>query len=314
MFLRAMSEAAREARFHDQIANWLVEYGNENGYRAWSGNKEPLDARSGRLRFEYRPDAIWERGGNRVAFEVALNDGHRAIAGEIILANFAKCTKFFAIAIPYDRTKEELEDMVRMVAESVETHRLKHGATFIAITPQTVENNRIEEAKEMIRDTVIGAGWIKREKLGEVQYWITPVRGDERDSAENVIRTLVKENGIYALGEGTPGRASIRPGDWISFYASGSGVVAHAKVSTKPERKPHPKVRDSEKYQWTFEVTDARLYLDKPIGVDALMRQRLDAFSKIDPARPWGWFVLTTRALTKNDFMLLTGQSGRPKQ
>jgi hypothetical protein len=309
-----MREEAREARFHDQIANWLVEYGNENGYRAWSGNKEPLDARSGRLRYEYRPDAIWERGGNRVAFEVALNDGHRAIAGEITLANFARCTKIFVIALPFDRTKEELEDMVRMVAESVEAHRLKYGATLIAITPQVVENNRIEEAKETIQDVLVGADWIKREKLGEIQYWITPVRRDERSTAENVIRTLVKENGIYAFGENTPGRASVKPGDWICFYASGSGVVAHAKVSSKPERKPHPKVRDSERHPWTFEVSDVDLYLDKPIGIDASMRQRLDAFSKIDPTRPWGWFVVTTRALTKNDFVLLTGQSGRPKQ
>jgi len=149
---------------------------------------------------------------------------------------------------------------------------------------------------------------------GEAQYWLTPVRGDQESSAEDVIKKLVGEHGIYAFGDKTPGRSGVKPGDWICFYASGSGVVAHAKISSKPERKPDPRVRNSERYPWTFKVSNAKLYLDKPVSIDASMRQNLDAFSKIDPSRPWGWFVVTTRSMTRNDFMLLTGQSGRPKQ
>ncbi|MBO3840488.1 MAG: hypothetical protein QXS66_07140 [Thermoproteota archaeon] len=84
---------------------------------------------------------------------------------------------------------------------------------------------------------------MQEEIVEERQYWITPVRGDDVQTAEECIKTLVADSEIYAFGERTPGRKYIKPGDYICFYAFGKGVVAHAEVASHPENKPHPKVR-----------------------------------------------------------------------
>lgn len=60
-------------------------------------------------------------------------------------------------------------------------------------------------------------------------------RGDQ--TAEETIEDLVGRKGIYALGDRTPGRKVMGLDDWICFYASGTGVVAHVRVKSAPEGK-----------------------------------------------------------------------------
>lgn len=143
---------------------------------------------------------------------------------------------------------------------------------------------------------------------GDVCYWLTPVRSDETQTAEEVIGRLVGEEKIYAFGDKTPGRKYIKPGDLICFYATGNGVVAHAEVKTKPEEKPHPKVRNPSKYPWTFRLKGPVLYLDSPTVIDAALRSRLEEFSKRDLSKPWAWFVQATRKISEKDFRILTAQ------
>ncbi|GIW70818.1 MAG: hypothetical protein KatS3mg102_0360 [Planctomycetota bacterium] len=69
--------------------------------------------------------------------------------------------------------------------------------------------------------------------------WLTPVSGDADSSAAEKIQRLLSE-GVYAFGDRTPHRTRIQAGDWIAFYASGTGVVAHARVKSGPEHRPHP--------------------------------------------------------------------------
>jgi hypothetical protein len=88
----------------------------------------------------------------------------------------------------------------------------------------------------------------------DVSYWLTPVRSDEEATAEDTIKTLVGKEHIYAFGERTPGRRHIKPGDWICFYATGKGVVAHAKVASVPRKEANPNVRHSDRYPWIFDL------------------------------------------------------------
>jgi hypothetical protein len=141
---------------------------------------------------------------------------------------------------------------------------------------------------------------------GRSSYWLTPVKGDQEQSAEDCVESLVGKEGIYAFGEGTPGRKRLKPGDWICFYATTKGVVAHAKVVSSPERKPHKRVRHPEKYPWTFRLENTALYLDAPVVIDAATRSRLDAFQGRDLERSWAWFVQATRKITEQDFKILT--------
>ncbi|HDS45450.1 MAG TPA: EVE domain-containing protein [Methanomicrobia archaeon] len=139
----------------------------------------------------------------------------------------------------------------------------------------------------------------------ERSYWLTPVRSDEEQTADEVIESLVKEEHIYAFGERTPGRRNIKPGDLICFYSTGKGVVAHAQVASLPEYKVHPKVHHSDKYPWVFRVKDAHLYLDDPVIIDAALRGQLDAFKGRED-KAWAWFVQATRRVSEHDFRLLT--------
>ena len=136
----------------------------------------------------------------------------------------------------------------------------------------------------------------------EVNYWLTPVRSDEEQSAEEVIQTLVGKEQIYAFGEKTPGRKLLKPGDFICFYASSKGVVAHAEVASVPKNEPHPSVRHSEKYPWVFDLTAPDLYLDTPVAIDADKRSQLEQFEGRDPTKNWSWFVQATRKIAKHDF------------
>ena len=143
---------------------------------------------------------------------------------------------------------------------------------------------------------------------GEVVYWLTPVAPDEEQAAEQVIQALVGQARIYAFGERAPGRTRLKPGDWICFYASGKGVVAHAKITSLPEKKPHPRVRHSDQYPWVFRLSDERLYLEDPVVIDSDTRSRLDAFRGREPSKAWAWLVQATRKITEHDFRVLTRQ------
>jgi len=133
-----------------------------------------------------------------------------------------------------------------------------------------------------------------------------PVRSEAEATAEQVIQTLVEQEGIYAFGERTPGRKHLKPGDWLCFHASGKGVIAHAKVVSRPEKKPHHRVQHQEKYPWTFRVEKAKLYLNDPVIIDVEVRAELEAFQNRDLNRSWGWFVQATRRISANDFAVLT--------
>lgn len=147
------------------------------------------------------------------------------------------------------------------------------------------------------------------EVTAETGYWLTPVRSDEEGTAEDGVHELVVNEGVYAFGERTPGRKHLKPGDWICFYASGKGVIAHAKVISKPEKEPHPSVWQPDLYPWTFRVDSVEYYPENPVVIDVKMRGNLIEFKNRDLTRPWAWFVQGTRRLVEEDFKLLTHQT-----
>lgn len=142
----------------------------------------------------------------------------------------------------------------------------------------------------------------------EVGYWIAPVRSIPDESAKACIARLVGKEHIFAIGENTPGRKRIQPGDWIAFYANGVGVVAHAKVASPAEHKPVEIVRGLHKYPWVFRLINVKTYLDHPVVIDRALRSRLEAFRGRNPDGTWAWFVQVMRPVSKHDFGLLTGQ------
>lgn len=139
-------------------------------------------------------------------------------------------------------------------------------------------------------------------------YIITTTKSAEDVPAEEVVKTLVGKERLYAFGERTHHRKEIKPSDWICFYAAATGIVAHAKVASIPERKEHPAVHDPLSYPWVFRLSDIKVYTEHPVIIDDQLRSRLDAFKGHSPYRHWHWFVQRTRLVTEHDFRILTRQ------
>jgi hypothetical protein len=170
-----------------------------------------------------------------------------------------------------------------------------------------------EEPKEpsVSRTPETGPVIEKTSEKDQVGYWLSPVIGNDKQAAEEVIQDLVGVQRIYAFGERTPGRKHLKPGDMICFYAEGNGVVGHATVSSYPEKKSSSAIRDPERYPWLFSLEKNRTYIDNPVIIDAALRAKLDAFKNRDPNKPWSWFVFSTRRLSENDFRILTRENSR---
>jgi len=143
---------------------------------------------------------------------------------------------------------------------------------------------------------------------GDNSYWLKPLRADDMWTAEKVIETYVGQERIYAFSDRSPGKTQMKLGDWICFYASGKGVVAHAKVVSAPEKRSDSPIRNPETYPWVFDLTDISLYFDSPVMIDDSLRRRLNAFKGKDLKKRWAWFVQATNKITMHDFDILTGR------
>jgi len=133
-------------------------------------------------------------------------------------------------------------------------------------------------------------------KTTGLNYWLIPFKDP------GALQRLIVEENIWAFGENTPGRKSVKPGDWACFYLSKRGVVAHGQVSSNPTYLKHPKVRDPEKYPWVFKLINTVFYPESPTRLDVSLRRRLDSFKDRDPSKRWGWFVQSNRKITEHDF------------
>jgi len=156
---------------------------------------------------------------------------------------------------------------------------------------------------------------------GAEQYWLTPARSSDLGTAEAVIRNLVGGEHMFVFGNKTPGRKSLKPGDWICFYAAGKGVVAHAKVVSVPEEpvdvtdwmeRTHGStaqelVREMiARFPLAFRLDQVQLYTGNPVVIDVELRAKLEAFIGRDLSRGWSWLVVATHRISRHDFELLT--------
>jgi hypothetical protein len=135
-----------------------------------------------------------------------------------------------------------------------------------------------------------------------MEYWLAPVSSVGQLSAGARIQSLVGHERIFAFGDNTSARKRIRPGDAICFYAEGNGVVCDATVATKPFRRTDL----AERYPWIVRLSDIKLYLDHPVVIDQDLRRKLDAFKERASGKRWQWFVVTSRKISRHDFVLLT--------
>jgi hypothetical protein len=143
------------------------------------------------------------------------------------------------------------------------------------------------------------------EKEDHVTYWLTPVQSEKFRTAVAIIQILVGQESIFAFGNRGTVKSSLKPDDKICFYASRTGIVAHARVASVPERKQQLTV-DYQRYPWVVRLKHICLYLNNPVVIDDHLRKCSDAFHNREPDVPWSWFVQHTRRISTHDFRILT--------
>jgi hypothetical protein len=140
-------------------------------------------------------------------------------------------------------------------------------------------------------------------------HWLIPAGNRKGIKSIDYLKMWLAR-GYWALGERTPGRKAIQPGDRACFYAAGSHqVVAYADVVGKinapvsPEEWPEPNPQSDVLYKMPL----ANLtWLKPPTLLDLELRGQLEALAGQNPAGNWGLFFQTSRRLTQQDFKRLT--------
>jgi len=139
----------------------------------------------------------------------------------------------------------------------------------------------------------------------EVQYYMTSVASDDEETAVECIRRLLGKK-FYAFSANSAYRNQMKAGDWLCFYAAGTGVVAHARLATAPAHQLRQEISSPENFPWVVELDSVSIYADQPVVLDAATRGKMDIFAGKDPGKPWAWVVQGTRKLSAHDFGLLT--------
>jgi hypothetical protein len=140
------------------------------------------------------------------------------------------------------------------------------------------------------------------------RYWLTPVADRGELSPEDVIQQTVG-NGQFGFSSDAMQRMRLRPGDQVAFYGSQTGVVAEATVQSRPARVDNPsqelQIPEADSYPYIVDLGQTRVF-DEPVELSERVREALDAFEGKDPSDSWGWFVLTVRELSAEDYETLT--------
>jgi hypothetical protein len=143
------------------------------------------------------------------------------------------------------------------------------------------------------------------------RYWLMPCGsiGDGVLPMERLRRWL--SIGLWGMGESTPNRKHLRQDDNICFYVSGVGVAAAARL-TKPadtlfSTGESPDGAGQGQKLYRLPLADV-MWLSSSRRITDV-RSQLEVFRGRDLTANPGWYVQTTRSLTRNDFAVLTGKA-----
>lgn len=139
--------------FHDELKSFLIELGEKEGYKSYSGDSEALDIRLKQKRIEYKPDVIWKRKEAYYIFEIAFTEDWRAIIGEYILTALKEGSRFFIFR--FVKTDEEVDSQYDFLNSLLSILGKKFETTkwyFWVLTKQDAKN--IEKTKTTLRKSL----------------------------------------------------------------------------------------------------------------------------------------------------------------
>jgi hypothetical protein len=229
-------------------------------------------------------------------------------------------------AIIAERRQDQLRvasvEAILNLLELKQEYELEHETVLRLLLPSSVRVDSIinlifdvtsMERRAAVEDATIA---VQPEQetvvIDTVNYYLLPAA--DSDDGMPVLQNLHHwlERNLWGLGQRTGYRKAFQAGDRLCFYAVGKGVVVEAtttsacfELSKRSSPKPHLDV------PFGIKLKDVRWFEDAPIALTAEVRAQLSAFQGRDLSKGWAWFVQGTSKLTKEDFELLTGRTGR---
>lgn len=157
-----------KASVHDRIRDWLVTFGQENGFEAWTTDrKDNVELSKFRdAKVDYRPDVVWKhkRTREKIFFELVFAEDFRQVVGEMFLSsqveNFTKM--YFVRPTEDEPFWKNIEKLLRYTFRRnegiVKTH---HRPSFIIFPRSLEKDQKEEEIKERIARALKKDNWIK---------------------------------------------------------------------------------------------------------------------------------------------------------
>lgn len=143
----------RKKQFHEELKTFLIELGEKEGYKSYSGDSECLDVRIKRKRIEYKPDVVWNTGKSCYVFEFAFTEDWRAVIGEFALAWLKGCSRFFVFRLVDTEEEQDSEyDLLNNLFGILwkEFKRIKKTRWFFWVLTKK-DKRDIERTKKNIR-------------------------------------------------------------------------------------------------------------------------------------------------------------------
>jgi hypothetical protein len=157
-----------EQTLHRKLRTWLIDFGKEKGYEAWTtdlGNNVEF-SKVQDIKVDYRPDVVWrhKRTKDKVYFEIALEEDHRAIIGEVFLASQVEgYAKIYIIRLTQKKQKyENIEHFLQLAFREDGVLKDYKGWRPRVLTFDLDTSE--EDIKKRIIETLTEESWIKEVK------------------------------------------------------------------------------------------------------------------------------------------------------
>ena len=134
-------------KLHEEIKSFLIELGQNKGYKAYSGDSQPLDVRIKQRHLEYKPDVIWKtKRGKHYIFEIAFTEDWRAVAGEYALSHISDASNYFVFRFVEDEDELDFEyDLINNLLGILSERFKTTGYSFWIITKDEAKNFEIKK-------------------------------------------------------------------------------------------------------------------------------------------------------------------------
>jgi hypothetical protein len=114
-------------------------------------------------------------------------------------------------------------------------------------------------------------------------FWLAPVTEDYGTPPEQLVELVIGKRRVFGVN-GPDTATAARPGDWLSFYIAGKGIVGSAQVAGLATSGKG--LRDAHRFRQLLQLSNVELHLDAAVAPDSEIQLRLRASQAGDHVVP----------------------------